>query len=169
MSKFILQVGTENTSLHTVCIPIKSIDKTTKKLIKVMKAYVFTTINKNALGLAAPQLNVLSRVILTYLGKKWVIMINPEIENFSEETYKDEEGCLSVPGKYGDVWRPSSITVSFLDEKGLKKKLFLSQLDARVVQHEVDHLDGILFVDRMEEKDIKKMNIAAMKNTKKEK
>lgn len=162
MIDYTLQTGTDNATLHRVSLPIKNIDITTKKLIKQMKHYVFSTLNKEALGLAAPQINVNSRVILAYLGTKWVIMINPVIEKFSEEKNLDEEGCLSVPGEYGKVWRSTHITVNFLDEKGLKKKLSLSNLDARVVQHEVDHLDGILFVERMEEKHLKKMHADAL-------
>ena len=72
----------------------------------------------------------------------------------------DKEGCLSIPGEFGKVWRSIEIIVFFLDEKGNGKKLRLKGFDARVVQHEVDHLDGILFVDRMEKEHLKEMEKA---------
>jgi peptide deformylase len=79
-------------------------------------------------------------------------MINPEIIEHSTEICSDTEGCLSVPGETGNVSRWKSITVSFLDISGKKYVLKLDQLAARIVQHEIDHLDGILFTDRVEEK-----------------
>lgn len=77
-------------------------------------------------------------------------MFNPVIKSHSETTEVDEEGCFSVPDIYDAVRRWTSITVEFLDESGKPKSMRLSGFNARVVQHEVDHLDGILFTDIVE-------------------
>lgn len=78
-----------------------------------------------------------------------IAMINPEIIEHSEIKCIDTEGCLSVPGETGDVERWSWIKVSFLDPEGRKYALKLDTLAARIVQHEIDHLDGILFTDKL--------------------
>ena len=80
-----------------------------------------------------------------------IMMLNPTITEFSENSEIDVEGCLSVPGGKGKVRRPVSITMKYIDEKGKEKKLHLDGLPARIVQHEVDHLNGVLFTDRMNE------------------
>ena len=82
--------------------------------------------------------------------------INPEITGFSVETNPYEEGCLSVPGVYHDVVRPSKVIVKAQDANGVEFTLKASGLMARVIQHEYDHLDGVLFVDRLSEEERKK-------------
>ena len=79
-----------------------------------------------------------------------IAMINPEILEHSEERCSDKEGCLSVPGESGEVERWSWVKVKFLDPKGVSYSMKLTDLAARIIQHEIDHLDGILFVDRVE-------------------
>ncbi len=117
-----------------------------KKIIKNLRNAIE---DKNALGIASPQIGINIRVILTKLGKNFIVMINPKILQFSEKTEIDEEGCLSLPDTWGKVERAKEIVVEFIDEKGKKKILNLQKIDARIVQHEIDHLDGILFVDRI--------------------
>ena len=95
-------------------------------------------------------------------------MINPEIVEKSNEKCSDKEGCLSVPGETGAVERWTWVRVNFLDIEGKKYSLKLENLAARIVQHEIDHLDGILFIDRVDKyirdefrvelKKIKKLN-----------
>lgn len=116
---------------------------------------------ENGIGLAAPQVGVHLRVILITIFKevlsgkgemelveeKVLPMINPVITSFSVETLMGEEGCLSVPGFFDDVKRARVIEVEFLDLNGKKQHLRLSGLNAREVQHEIDHLDGKLFTD----------------------
>jgi peptide deformylase len=77
-------------------------------------------------------------------------MINPRILEHSEETKSGEEGCFSVPDTYGEVERYCKIKVQFFDEKGDAQSLILKDFNARIVQHEIDHLDGILFTDKLE-------------------
>lgn len=139
--------------------PVARVDATTKKLVKDM---VDTMRAGFGVGLSAPQIGVLKRVI-TYEYKKPAgstdpspaiplrALINPEITHFSKTTEVGEEGCLSFPDLYGDVRRSKKITVKALDENGKPIEFEATGLEARVIQHEVDHLDGILFVDRLSE------------------
>lgn len=104
---------------------------------------------ENGVGLAAPQVGENLRIILAMLGKKVMVLINPEITKHSETKNSEDEGCLSIPEEVGTVERWSKIELSFFDEKFTKKTRTLTDFDARVVQHEIDHLDGILFTDRV--------------------
>lgn len=123
------------------------------KLWKEMLKYIKNP--KNAwVWLAAPQVWHSLRVIIVSLLKdredenfKTVIMINPEILEHSENTCSEEEWCLSLPWKKGDVERFDSIKLSYIDEKKSKKILILNGLSARIVQHEIDHLNWVLFTD----------------------
>lgn len=110
------------------------------------------------IGIAAPQVGVNLRVALAKLNpntkeEKIITMINPEILQRSFRTQKDQEGCLSLRGKWGEVERSESLTVIFFDENWIENRLNLSQLNARIIQHEVDHLDGILFWDRVKDRE----------------
>ena len=107
----------------------------------------------NGIGLAAPQVGVNLRIIVVQLMNVGKLvgpvqeMINPVIQSTSEDLVEYEEGCLSIPGEYIKLERPRSINVKFQTLNGKYKKWFLRGLEARVVQHEIDHLDGILMVD----------------------
>jgi peptide deformylase len=97
---------------------------------------------------------VSERVIIVFFdGKMTIPMINPEIISHSDETEFGEEGCLSLPGKWGQVERYREILVQFKDWKGEKRVLKLEGFNARIVQHEIDHLDGILFTDYLKAED----------------
>ncbi len=107
-------------------------------------------------GLAAPQIGVNKRLIVVSLLKdrddedfKTVMMMNPEILEHSETTDTEEEWCLSVPGAKGKVERFLTIKLSYLDNKGKQKILRLNGLSARIVQHEIDHINWVLFVDKL--------------------
>jgi peptide deformylase len=152
-----IQVGRKNEVLRNLSAPLKGVDSRTKKLIQKM---IKTVKKEEGVGIAAPQIGENIRLMIAMIGRKYVPMINPTILSHSEEKNIDEEGCLSVPGEYGKVSRFTEIELEFFDEKFQKKKLFLKNFDARVVQHEIDHLDGILFVDRMTESHKKEMEAA---------
>ena len=112
-----------------------------------------TMSSMNGIGVAAPQVGVNLRVIVVQLMNVGKLvgpvqeMINPVIQSTSEELVEHEEGCLSIPGEYIKLERPRSIDVKFQDLRGKYKRWHLKGLEARVVQHEIDHLDGILMVD----------------------
>jgi peptide deformylase len=108
---------------------------------------------KNGIGLSAPQVGVNKRIIIIdRSGENWVL-INPEIIWFSDKIVDFEEGCLSVPDVFENVKRPESIKVKYRNLKGKPVIEIVDGLMARVVQHEIDHLDGILFIDYLEGKE----------------
>lgn len=154
MTKLKIETGKTNDILRQKSLPVKKVDKEIVKLLQSMEETMFAD---NGCGLAAPQVGVHKRVIVVLLNQGSdqevvVPMVNPEIISHSKTTYIDTEGCLSVPGVFDVVERYDQIIVKFLDKKGREQMLKLTDLNARVVQHEVDHLDGILFVDKLVEK-----------------
>ena len=121
------------------------LDDEVREFIGSMKE---TMIDAKGIGLAAPQVGRNIRVIVVKLQYGDIQeMINPTIKWYSDHVVKIEEGCLSVPGKYIELIRPSKISISFQDLSGKYKRWKLKSLEARVVQHEIDHLDGILMTD----------------------
>lgn len=130
--------------LKEIAKPIVKIDKNIKTLLDNMATTMY---EENGVGLAAPQVGVSVRVVVIDAGDGLIEIINPEITNM-EGTACDTEGCLSIPGIFGEVERAAKVTVEFLDRKGKKKKINAEGLLARAFQHEIDHLDGILFIDR---------------------
>lgn len=104
-------------------------------------------------GLAAPQVGILKRICVIDVseeGEQPLCLINPEIVSFSEETQTGYEGCLSVPGKSGVVTRSNKVRVKYLDEKMEEQEIEGEGLLARALQHEIDHLDGKLYVSMVE-------------------
>ena len=99
-------------------------------------------------GLAANQIGQSLRLAVLEADGKLYTIINPEITSLSQEKVLFEEGCLSLPGEYFPIIRSESLTLKYLDERGLPKKIAASGFLAIVIQHEVDHLDGILICDR---------------------
>ncbi|EKD32964.1 MAG: hypothetical protein ACD_76C00106G0005 [uncultured bacterium] len=104
----------------------------------------------DGIGLAAPQVGVSKRVIIAELSGCIQAFINPRIISRSMRKIKVDEGCLSVPNVFGFVKRSKSIKLSALDQNWNKIKKTFSGLDAVIIQHEIDHLDGILFIDKVE-------------------
>jgi peptide deformylase len=137
---------------------VRQIDKSITTLIDDM---VETMHAANGLGLAANQVGVLQRVIVVQLppdeedpqSGKLYVLINPEITSFSQDQIAIEEGCLSIPYYYGEVTRPEAVVVKGRDRKWREVKIKAAGMLARALQHEVDHLNGVLFVDRMESMD----------------
>ena len=102
-------------------------------------------------GIAAPQVGVSWRVFVADSPDGPVALVNPVITKRSWKTVKDEEGCLSLPGQWGKVKRSKTVTVEALSAEGQPVKFTARDFFARVIQHESDHLDGILFIDRIKE------------------
>lgn len=134
----------------------KKVDDPTSPKIKTLVSDMLDTLNDlggSGVGLAAPQVHVSLQVVIfeTSIEKETslITLINPKIEVLTKETNVDWEGCLSVPGLRGQVIRPTKIKYSGLDLKGVKIETIVEGFNARVVQHECDHLFGILYPQRM--------------------
>ncbi|KAA0581676.1 peptide deformylase [Azospirillum sp. CT11-132] len=129
--------------------PVAEVDA---RVVKLMDDMVETMYDANGIGLAAPQVGVLDRVIVVDVHEKGepanpMRLANPEIVWSSDEKSVCEEGCLSVPEQYAEVTRPQRIRVRYLDEKNQQQEIEADGMLATCIQHEIDHLNGVLFVD----------------------
>lgn len=132
--------------LHRVATPVREIDERIRELVRDMAETMYAA---PGIGLAATQVDVHLRVIVIDVSEArdaLRVFINPEILSRSEDTKVHEEGCLSVPGIYDEVERPDRVTVRALDEHGRPFTLEADELLAVCVQHEIDHLNGRVFV-----------------------
>ena len=102
-------------------------------------------------GLAATQIGILHRMLVyrAYSDDPLTVLVNPELEWASDELETAEEGCLSLPGVHVEVERPAAVRVRAKDERGGDLRIEAEGLDARIIQHEMDHLDGVLILDRI--------------------
>jgi peptide deformylase len=133
----------------------------TPAVLATLETMLATLYRAEGVGLAAPQIDVRQRLVVMDLGvekadgkrdysvKKPQFFINPKIVSFSEEEVPHQEGCLSLPGLWADVVRPQSIVFQYIDRDGQLREETAEGLQAVCVQHEIDHLDGILFTDRL--------------------
>jgi|TARA_Y100000310_G_scaffold183886_1_gene184037 peptide deformylase len=139
-----IQTGTDNPILRQ---KTEKIPKVTKEITKLIKDMEDTLKDENGLGIAANQVGQALRMCLAKFNGKTNVLINVEITWRGEETDVVEEGCLSLPDINVKVERPTEITITYLNEKGEENERKLTGMDARIVQHEVDHLDNILITD----------------------
>jgi len=135
--------------LRLVSKPVAKVDSTVKKLIDDMFETMY---DAPGIGLAAIQIGEPQRVVTIDLAKKDdpkapQVFINPEIVTKSDDKKAHEEGCLSIPEYYEEVERPAAVTVKYLDRDGKKREVEATGLLATCLQHEIDHLDGVLFID----------------------
>jgi peptide deformylase len=131
--------------------PVEAVDDGVRQLMDDMLETMYAA---PGIGLAAPQVGVLKRVIVIDIDREDmktgpIPMANPEIVEASDEDATYDEGCLSLPEHYSEVVRPAKVTVRYLDRDGKKQEMKCEGLLATCVQHEIDHLDGILFVDHI--------------------
>ncbi len=142
----VLYMGEE--SLREVSIPVEKIDED----ILVLTEKMFETVKReNGIGLAAPQVGRNIRLFIVFLNNEKYVFINPQIIGTSQDMCLMEEGCLSIPKIYECVQRPKAVRVQFMNLEGKIKTIDADGLLARVIQHENDHLNGILFIDRLDE------------------
>ncbi|MEH7481848.1 peptide deformylase [Neobacillus drentensis] len=133
--------------LEQTCKPVIKFDK---KLAKILDNMYDTMIEYDGVGLAAPQIGLDARIAIVDIDDELgtIEMINPVIlETYGEQT--GPEGCLSFPGLFGEVTRPSFVKIEAFDRKGRKYTLEAEEFLARAIQHEIDHLDGILFTSKV--------------------
>ena len=126
--------------------PVKEINDRTNQLIDDM---LETMYNAEGVGLAAPQVGILRRICVIDVGEGPIVLINPEKIEESAEQIQAAEGCLSIPGIYGEVKRPERVVVKALDREGKSFTVEGTGMLARALCHEMDHLDGILFEDKV--------------------
>lgn len=125
------------------------IEKIDERLITLVEDMIDTMYDANGVGLAAPQVGILKRVVVIDVGNGPIVLINPEfIEKKGEKI--DVEGCLSVPDKQGYVKRPEYVKVKALNLKGKEFTIEGEELLAVALCHEIDHLDGVLYIDKLE-------------------
>ena len=137
--------------LRKVSAPVTSVDTEVKNLMDDMLETMYAA---PGIGLAAVQVGVLKRIIVIDLSKEGekkdpLFIVNPQITFKSDELISYEEGCLSIPNQFAEVKRPSSCKVNFLDYDGKKREINADGLLATCIQHEVDHLNGVLFIDHL--------------------
>ena len=142
-------------TLRTSAKRISKVDIDTRQLASEMLQSMYSA---KGIGLAAPQVGISKELLVIDINfedsaAEPLILINPEITAFGSTLNSYEEGCLSIPGVYLNVIRPSTIKLKYRDEMGRPRKMNADGLLARCIQHEVDHLKGVLFVDRVTSKE----------------
>jgi len=151
----ILLYSENEAALRKKSEPVRVVNRRVKKLIKDLKDTLLD--RSNGIGLAAPQINVHSRVVVVRLGGDDedkepgppIALINPKIVEAKHDE-RDFDGCLSFPGLFAQTTRPHYLKVKGLDEQGKPFERIFEGFDAVVVHHEIDHLNGVLFIDRVE-------------------
>jgi peptide deformylase len=126
----------------------RKIEKIDKRILTLLKDMEETMREADGIGLAAPQVGILRRVVVIDIGEGILKIVNPEIKEFEGEVV-DIEGCLSVPGLSGTVSRPERVKLYYTNENNEEVELEAEGLLARAICHEVDHLDGILYTDKV--------------------
>ncbi len=135
--------------------PAKRIAKVDQSIRQLAQQMLQTMYSADGIGLAAPQVGINKQMIVIDCEpdnpeNKPLVLINPTIKGFGRKLCDAQEGCLSIPGVYLDVTRPEEIEVAYKDENGRPQTLKADGLLARAIQHEMDHLNGVMFVDRVE-------------------
>lgn len=129
--------------------PVAAVDDAVRELVEDLFETMYAA---RGVGLAANQVGVARRVAVVDVGKEVpepLVLINPEIVEVGDDTEITEEGCLSIPEIFGDVERPMRVVVRALDKDGTRFDLESAGYQARAIQHEIDHLDGVLFLDHL--------------------
>ena len=139
----ILKIGDETLRKHAR--PVAEVDRRTRQLLDDMAETMYAA---DGAGLAAPQVGILRRVVVIDVGEGLIELVNPEIVA-SEGEQHQAEGCLSVPGKQGVVARPAKVTVRALNRRGKPIEIVGEGFLAMALCHEIDHLDGVLYVDKI--------------------
>ena len=163
----ILTLGDE--VLRQKALPVQKIGS---EYIKIAEELLNTLYEDEGVGLAGPQVGLLERIFAVHVaGDVPRIFINPSIIETSQDIVKYEEGCLSIPGVFTEVTRPKAIKIQAWNERGRPFTLEASGILARVILHEYDHLDGVLFIDRISEQKrnriLAKIKKTAVKKSKK--
>lgn len=134
--------------LRQKCEPVAEVTDSVRQTLSTMSKRM---IEWNGIGLAAPQCGIMKRMFVAAVSGRACAFVNPKVEDLHEGTAAMSEGCLSMPGLAVELERPASVLVRAQDERGKNFEMKCRGILARCVQHEVDHLDGILMVDHLEQ------------------
>lgn len=141
------------------------IDKNSKRVKEISENLKFLCKQQNGLGLAAPQIGISERIIvidMTHYGGDFYTMINPKIISSSTQKFYTQEGCLSIPDLYVEIARPKECIIEYYDLNSRKREIKANGILSTVVHHEIDHLDGILFIDRIDDEQYKNQILASL-------
>lgn len=152
MSKIFPVIIVPDPVLKEIAQPVQTVDAALRTQLDIMLETMYAA---QGIGLAANQVGLLNRVLVMDIAQREddtasrqpIFMINPEIIYESEEPSLWEEGCLSIPGQYAEIERSKTVRVKYLDYHGKEKEEEFSNLGSHCVQHEIDHLNGVLFID----------------------
>ena len=138
-----------NKLLRQISVPVEKVEETERELMNDMLETMYAA---NGIGLAAIQIGIPKRIIVMDLSKEEnkknpMYFVNPVIKKKNDQNLTYEEGCLSVPNQFAEIDRPKTCEVEYLDYNGIKQNLKAEGLLATCIQHEIDHLEGILFID----------------------
>lgn len=147
--KYPIVTGAESAVLRKKSLPVED---PCADDIQTLIADMFVAMHEaDGVGLAAPQIDVSLRLAVIEINEEKLVLINPTLSAHDDDKILFEEGCLSLPGQFLAIERYETVTVDYQDEHGAHQKLTASGLLAIAIQHEIDHLDGILIVDRYDE------------------
>ena len=149
MKQKVITTADDDKRLRQVSKEVKSFDKNLQKLIEDLTETLEAQTDPPGLGLSAPQIGFLKRVFVGRIRSKIKGFVNPKILKLSRQEVTILEGCLSVPELYGHVARPAELDLESQDVRGRKSARHYKGLPARIIQHEVDHLNGVLFIDHV--------------------
>lgn len=149
MQRIVLTIPNDDQKLRQISKEIVTFDKNLEKLISDLNDTINTRTDPPGLGLSAPQIGIIKRVFVARIRNKIKGFVNPKILKLSQKEVTIMEGCLSIPELYGHVIRPAEIDLESCDKHGKFFKKHYKGLAARIIQHEIDHLNGILFIDHV--------------------
>lgn len=166
MIKKILTIPGENSLLRQRSKEVTTFDKSVQKTVLDLTDTMEAQTDPIGLGLSAPQIGVFKRIFIARVRNKIKHFINPKVLKFSKKEIALMEGCFSVPDLYGHVTRPAEIDLESQDMHGKKQKARYIGLPARIIQHEIDHLDGVLFIDHVHDQNGKVFKLEKTKKGK---
>lgn len=149
MIKNILTIPLNNNELRQKSQNVTTFDKSVSQVITDLTDTIVAQIDPVGLGLSAPQIGIFKRIFVARIRNKIKSFVNPTITKFSKKEVVIMEGCFSVPNLYGHVTRPAEIDLKSQDAHGKTQQTSYKGMGARIIQHELDHLDGILFIDHV--------------------
>ncbi len=168
MIKNILAIPKDNNELRQKSKEVTTFDSSISQIVTDLTETIEAQKDPVGLGLSAPQIGIFKRIFVARIRNKIKHFINPKVLKFSKKEVSLMEGCFSVPDLYGHVARPAEINLQAQDMHGKSQTTLYKSLPARIIQHEIDHLDGILFIDHIHDQNGKIFKVEKGKKGKEE-